>query len=228
MPRLAIALCISLLGLVGCVGAPTATLYQLDAGQPALPQAQDGVAVLLGPVVLADYLQREVLLQRQTDGNLTVASEGRWAGSLSADVERLLLRQLAAQLDSQRVQTTPVAGFKPDVQVLLTITRLDSGPKQPAILQAQWRLLDSQGLLRDSRLVSQEQPHDGLLASQVQAQSQLLQQLAKALALAIQALPAPVPASPPAASKPPRKPAVKGPQTPVVDQPARGPELLSF
>ncbi len=218
-----------MLGLVGCVATPTPTFYQLDAGQPVLPQKSDGVAVLLGPVVLAAYLQREAVLQRQSDGQLTVASEGRWAGSLTTDIEQLLLRQLAAQLDSQRLQTTPVAGFTPDVQVLLSISRLDSGPEQPALLEAQWRLLDSQGQLRDSRLLHLEQAHDGLLSEQVQAQSQLLQQLATELALAVKAALVALPAKPPAAvAKPAPKPAPQGPQIPLVVPSGGEAELLRF
>lgn len=131
------------LGLAGCsVHQPTA-LYQLDSGEPGQPKQSSGLAVLLGPVSVADYLQRETLLQRQPDGTLTASPDGRWAGNLSSDIDQLLLRQLAWKLDSQRVVLAPaVANFSPDVQVVLSITRLDSGAKQPAVLDAQWRLLD--------------------------------------------------------------------------------------
>lgn len=60
------------------------------------------MAVLLGPVVVADYLQRETLLQRQNDGSLQSSTDGRWAGSLSSDINQLMLRQVAGQLDNQR------------------------------------------------------------------------------------------------------------------------------
>jgi uncharacterized lipoprotein YmbA len=44
---------------------------------------------------VADYLQRETLLQRQPDGSLQAATDGRWAGSLSSDIDQLLVRQVA-------------------------------------------------------------------------------------------------------------------------------------
>ena len=48
--------------------------------------------------------------------------------------------------DSQRTVLAPTnAEFKADVQVLLNIIRLDSGPQLPAVLEAQWRLLDRNG-----------------------------------------------------------------------------------
>ncbi len=128
------------------------------------------MAVVLGPVSVADYLQRETFLQRQPDGSLTAATDGRWAGSLSSDIDQLLVRQLAWRLDSQRVVLAPAStGFTPDVQVLLSITRLDSGSSQPAILDAQWRVLDRRGHVRDNRIVHLEQQHEGSEASQVQA-----------------------------------------------------------
>ncbi|MGH8436898.1 MAG: PqiC family protein [Pseudomonas sp.] len=210
----------SLLGLVGCVSQPPVTLYQLDSGNPGVPASNKGLAVLLGPVSVADYLQRETLLQRQPDGSLTSASEARWAGSLGADIDQLLLRQLAWRLNSQRLVLAPSAeGFVPDVQVVLSITRLDSGPQQPAVLDAQWRLLDKRGQLRDSRIVHLEEPHQGAAADQVRAQSLVLRRLVEQLATAIQPLSEPPAEEPRKTSTAPAAPArsarePSGPQIP--------------
>lgn len=177
------------LGLAGCSMHQPVALYQLDSGEPGQPKQSAGMAVVLGPVSVADYLQRETLLQRQNDGSLTAATDGRWAGSLSADIDQLLVRQLAWRLDSQRVILAPAStGFSPDVQVLLSITRLDSGANQPAILDAQWRLLDRRGQVRDNRIIHLEQPHAGSSSAQVQAQGQLLQRLAEQLSTALKPL----------------------------------------
>ncbi|TRX74023.1 PqiC family protein [Pseudomonas mangiferae] len=177
------------LGLGGCAARAPIPLYQLDNGSPELPKKNQGVAVLLGPVHVADYLQREALLQRRADGSLVAARDGRWAGSLSADIDQVLLRQLASRLDSQRLVLAPTQpGFTPDIQVLLSISRFDSGPELPAVLEAQWRLLDRNGRLRDSRLVRLEQPHQGTPAAQVEAQSVLLRRLAEQLSIAVQPL----------------------------------------
>lgn len=189
-PRLPLILMLAgLLGLAGCSTHHPVSLYQLDSGSPAQPAQTAGMAVLLGPVVVADYLQRETLLQRQNDGSLQGSTDGRWAGSLSSDINQLLLRQVAGQLDSQRVVLAPApAGFTPDVQVLLTITRLDSGASQPAILDAQWRLIDRRGQVRDNRIVHLQEEHTGTTASQVQAQGVLLQHLAQQLSVALKPL----------------------------------------
>ncbi len=184
-----IALLTGLLGLAGCSVHQPVSLYQLDSGTPGQPQQSAGMSVVLGPISLADYLQRESLLQRQPDGSLTASVDGRWAGSLASDINQLLVRQLAWRLDSQRVVLAPaIAGSTPDVQVLLSITRLDSGARQPAILDAQWRLLDRRGQVRDNRIVHLEQQHTGTSAAQVQAQGELLQRLAEQMSVALKPL----------------------------------------
>ncbi len=186
-PRFRLLVLLAALSLLGaCSFRPTTTLYRLDSGDPATPE-RNGLAVLLGPVTLADYLQRDAaLVQRHKDGSLSAAGNARWAGNLKADIDQLLLRQLAWRLDSHRLVAEPdTSGFKPDIQVLLNITRLDSGPKQPAVLEAQWRLLDRRGRLGESRLVRLEEPHKGSSADQVRAQSVVLQRLAEQLAAAI-------------------------------------------
>lgn len=219
-PRFPLILLLAgLLGLAGCSTHQPVSLYQLDSGSPAQPSQSAGMAVLLGPVLVADYLQRETLLQRQPDGSLQAATDGRWAGSLSSDINQLMLRQVAGHLDSQRVVLSPApSGFTPDVQVLLTITRLDSGITQPAILDAQWRLIDRRGQVRDNRIVHLQEEHAGSTAAQVQAQGVLLQRLAEQLSVALKPLanqppiveaprkPAPAPAKPAAQEKQPKMP----------------------
>lgn len=178
-----------LLAMAGCAATPPAQFYQLQQGSPALPKADNGVAVLLGPLKLADYLQRETLVQRQGDDTLVIAQQARWVGSLQDDVAQLLLRQLAGRLDSSRLALYPDrVGFKPDAQLLLSISRLDSGPYQPAMLEAQWRLLDGSGKMHDSRVVRLEEQHNGELTDQVRAQSVLLQKLASEMSAAVTTL----------------------------------------
>ena len=178
-----------LLAMAGCAATTPAQFYQLQQGSQALPKAGGGVAVLLGPLKLADYLQRETLVQRQADDSLVISQQARWAGSLQDDVAQVLLRQLAGRLDSSRLALYPDrVGFKPEAQLLLSISRLDSGPYQPAVLEAQWRLLDGSGKMHDSRVVRLEEQHNGELTDQVRAQSVLLQKLASEMSAAVTAL----------------------------------------
>jgi uncharacterized lipoprotein YmbA len=216
---------VSLLGLTGCtVNRPT-QLYQLDAGAVPVPTRDNGVAVLLGPVSLADYLKRETMVQRQADGILNLSTEARWAGSLETNVSQQLMRLLSGELDSTRLALFPEKpGFTPQVQVMLTISRLDSGPKEPAVLEARWRLLDQKGELRDSRVFREEEAHSGSVQDQVRAQGDLLRKLSVQLARDVRPVAAAVAEQ---QAAPPRKPAVanteqvakpkeEGPKIPLV------------
>ncbi|SCY01585.1 hypothetical protein SAMN02927929_01217 [Pseudomonas flexibilis] len=185
----ALSLLTGLLAVGGCISRPPAVLYQLDSGSPTIKEKASGLMVLLEPVDLADYLnQSDAVLQRQADGSLVPDLGARWAGNLGDNIDNVMLQRLAGRLSGQRVALEPAAGFEPDIEVRLSISRLDSGPQKPAVLEGQWRLLDRNGKLRDSRLVRLEAAHQGSTADQIRAQSQLLQQLAEQLAGAIEPL----------------------------------------
>lgn len=212
--RLMIILLLASASLSGCVSHTPPVLYRLDSGALQVPERTAGMAVLLAPVVLADYLQREAILQRRADGSLsTDLADGRWAGSLQQDIDQLLLRQLASRLNSQCLSLSPASeGFAADIQVELSITRLDSGPQHPAVLEAQWRLLDGRGKERGRRLVSLQEGHQGSTADQVRAQSALMQRLSELLAQAIEPLDTVAHSPPPRIEARPRKPRVAPPE----------------
>lgn len=71
---------------------------------------------------------------------------------------------------------------------MLSITRLDSGESQPAVLDAQWRLIDRRGKVRENRIIHLQEQHAGGTAAQVQAQGVLLQRLAEQLSVALKPL----------------------------------------
>ncbi len=221
-------------GSVGCSIAPPATFYQLQQSTTETASRDNNITVLLGPLRVADYLQRENVLQREADGSLSLSQQARWAGSLQDDIGQLLLRQVSAQLGSSRIALYPDrVGIDAQAQVVLSISRLDSGVQQPAVLEAQWRLLDAKGSLRNSRVLRFEEAHNGEVADQVRAQSQLLGQLSKQLVAALQdAFPEQTvsPARKPTAAVSTKKPAtekVESINIPVVE-PVREQEVYRF
>lgn len=221
-------------GSVGCSIAPPATFYQLQQSTTVTASRDNNITVLLGPLRVADYLQRENVLQREADGSLSLSQQARWAGSLQDDIGQLLLRQVSAQLGSSRIALYPDrVGIDAQAQVVLGISRLDSGVQQPAVLEAQWRLLDAKGSLRNSRVLRFEEAHNGEVADQVRAQSQLLGQLSKQLVEALQdAFPEQTvsPERKPTAAVSTKKPAIEKVESiniPVVE-PVREQEVYRF
>src|SRR5690554_2689854 len=174
------------LGATGCSLAPPAQFYQLQQIDVEQSSTKSNATILLGPLKIADYLQRENVLQRESDGSLRVSQQARWAGSLQDDIGQFVLRQISTQLGSSRIALYPDrVGIDAQAQVVLSISRLDSGLEQPAVLEAQWRLLDGKGILRDSQVVRFEEQHTGEISDQVRAQSDLLSQLSKQLVEAL-------------------------------------------
>lgn len=198
---------------------PPAPMYRLDSGAPEIPARERGAAVLLGPVQLADYLQHDAVLERLADGSLQGdESEARWAGSLKQDVDQLLLRHLAWRLDTQHLELAPASsGFSHDVQVEVRITRLDAGPLQPAVLEAQWLLFDSKGKRGASRLARLQEEHAGSTADQVRAQGVLLQRLSELMADSI----APLLEKSPMTRRPTKPPASARDSTVIPPPPVR-------
>lgn len=222
------------LGTVGCSIAPPAQFYQLQQTLPETGSRTNNTTVLLGPLKVADYLQRESIMQREADGSLVLSQEGLWAGNMQDDVGQLLLRQISAELGTSRISLYPDRiGMQAQAQVILNISRLDSGVEQPAVLEAQWRLLDGKGVLRNSRVVHFKEEHDGTLSDQVRAQSELIGRLSVQLVQALAGeLPAPVvktatskPAAPAATQQ--SKSKTESNSIPVVE-PAREVEVYRF
>ncbi|AKX53341.1 PqiC family protein [Thiopseudomonas alkaliphila] len=173
---------LTMAGLGGCATTEPVQFYQLQSAVAAKNTKEHDLTVLLGPLKVADYLQRESILQRDADGSFSMAKGGRWAGSLQDNIGQYLVRQLAAELNTSKISLYPDRiGVEPQQQLVLSISRLDSGVQQPALIEAQWRLLDANGELLDSGLYTDNEPHQNSLDSQVKAQSALLQRLSKAL-----------------------------------------------
>lgn len=211
MKLLRLPLILSAIALLpsGCALVQTqpVPLYRLDAGEIRVPEQSGELAVQLHRLGVADYLRSDALLQRQPDGSLVVTREARWAGPLAAELSEQVLAQLAWRLNTRKLVSEPLPeGFKPDVQVGLEITRLDSGPSEPAVLEARWRLQDGAGELRSSRVIRLVEEHSGSTADQVRAQSQLMQRLVAQLVAEIEpiAQAANRPASAPKAAAPRR------------------------
>lgn len=240
-----------LLVLSGCSqvqGLWSPDYYQLSgflktSSQPASTTGKPDLRLVVGPISLADYLRQDALIQRQSDGTLKVDSRARWSAGLDQEVSQVLMSQLSGKL--QRASLSPYR-YRPanaDLQLVLSISRLDSGPVQPAVLQANWQLLDNHGKQKAADWVQLQVRHNGQLSDQVRAQSQLLAQLADNLGGVVQRvqhqlLTARQPAVKAASKSPPKVPASpapgepdhqpeQAPVMPVLPQPGPG-EVLRF
>ena len=85
--------------LAGC-GQPNKTFYVLTASGP-MPSG-GGVGIGVGPVSLAEYIDRPNLVTQEAPNQLGVAEDHRWAGDLSAAIARVVAANLGPRFENRQ------------------------------------------------------------------------------------------------------------------------------
>lgn len=168
--------------LAGC-SQPAKTFYMLTASGP-MPGG-GGVGVGLGPVNIAEYLDRPNLVIQESSNELAVAEDHRWAGDLADSIARVTAANLGRELHTGNVRVYPWHGDDQlRYQVTLDIRQLHSEDSGYAVIEASWRAysLPDRRLIMTRTFTDREAlEKDGYNAS-VAAQSRLLQRLAANIA----------------------------------------------
>lgn len=183
MNRFLILLAALLLG--GCA-QPAKSFYVLTAGGPA--PSGGGIGIGVGPVVIAEYLDRVNLVTQESDNKLGVSESQRWAGDLTALITRVTAVNLGRQLHSGNVRTYPwQTDSEISYQVTLDVRQLHSQADGFAVCEIGWRAYSlPDRRLKASKTFTDREPlgSDGYDAS-VAAQSRLLERLAESVAASL-------------------------------------------
>lgn len=188
---------IGLLGLIlaatllsACVGqSPPSRFYAL---QPLITQPLGRLAETdrlgVGPIRMADYLDRQQVVRRSADGQLDISEFHRWGGNLEQNIMDVLALNLSKALALDTVVTYPwKRSLEIHYQLALDVRYFDMDSAGKVTLAAQWRLLDDKTgkllHLRNEQIEVQAEGTD--YAQQTQAQSQALAQLAQHVAEAL-------------------------------------------
>jgi uncharacterized lipoprotein YmbA len=168
--------------LAGC-SQPAKNFYVLTASGP-MPSG-GGMGIGVGPVTIAEYLDRPNLVIQQAPNELAVSEVNRWAGDLTTSITRVTAVNLGRQLGSGNVRTYP---WQRDdelrYQVTLDIRQLHSDADGYAVIEAGWRAYSlPDRRLKATRTFTDREPlaKDGYNSS-VAAQSKLLERLAENIA----------------------------------------------
>jgi uncharacterized lipoprotein YmbA len=191
-----ISLVITAAGLVvllGCFGTQNARFYALSPMQQALtgPGGQTGVsdiAVGIGPVKIADYLDRYDIVTRDTGNTLKLAEFEQWAGSFEDNFTCVLAENLSSLLKSEQIYPFPWPREVPVAyQVTLEVIRFDGTLGGEACLVARWSVFgeEPKKLLAVKRSSIQE-PTGGsgygdLVAAESRALAKLSQEIAEVI-----------------------------------------------
>ena len=148
--------------LAGCARTPPVSYYQLSAQEAArnAPAAETGKMVIgIGPVRLAEYLDRPQIVTRQSANRLRLADSHRWAEPLGENILRVVGENLSALLGTDRILLYPWPSSRAtDYQLLVEVLHFENEGDGAARLVALWSVKGKDGVIvlperRSSHLV---------------------------------------------------------------------------
>lgn len=170
----------------GCAKTPPPDIYLLDSAAPSqLPGFEKGIAVGVGPVELAPYLDRGQIISRESATKLKASEGHQWGEPLKAGFTRVLMVNLGLELDSNRIYEYPTRQRRSlDYQVALDVLRFDGALSGEIVLAVRWTLLSGDGKRVLVSKVSniEETVQQSSYESFVVAQSRAVVQLAREIA----------------------------------------------
>ncbi len=178
----ALSILTAILALAGCT-TTSRSFYVLTADGPAPSGGGPGIGV--GPVSLAEYIDRANLVIAETPNQLGIAEDHRWAGDLSASVARVTAANLGRRLGTGNVRTYPWQGDDGiRYQVTLDIRQLHGAADGYAVIEAGWRAysLPDRKIKASRTFVAREPLESDGYQPLVAAQSRLLSRLADDIA----------------------------------------------
>ncbi len=192
----------ALLIVVGCAATPPPDFYQLN--EPAVTQLtglERGIAVGVGPINLAPYLDRPQIVIRGVGHKLELSEFNRWAEPLNDSVSRVIIVNLSNMLESTRIFKIPRRNktIPLEFRIEIDIARFDGTLGGNAMLVARWTLYgrEEAALLTKVSLISESSSAAGVdssgstdevsFESLIAAQNRCLQKLSQEIGDAIDA-----------------------------------------
>jgi uncharacterized protein len=145
-PALAICGVATLLVLSGCGNSPATRFYTLaslqrDQGPPMHEVGEPRAVIAVGPVELADYLDRPQIVRRNESTRIDLLEFDHWAGSLQSDLARVLVDDLAVLLAPAGYRVVPWEETAlADGRIHVAVTGLEATDQEMVRLNSLWTL----------------------------------------------------------------------------------------
>ena len=180
--------------LGGCASTEPSNFYVLSpvqaiANGPDAGRSLPGVTIGVGPIEIAQYLDRPQMVSRSSQNELILAEFDKWAEPLKDNIGRVLAENLSGLLSTDRVFVFPWrhSGLI-DYQAVVRITRFDTDWLEETKLVARWKILGENGDLLVMRKSEYRASGKEGYRAIAEAMSQNLADLSRDIAAAIQAL----------------------------------------
>lgn len=186
-----VALCCLLAAFyTSCSPTPKVMYYSLYSTPPpnTVIAANDDIVLSVGPVTLADVLNKSKITTGGEGGVFIRSEYHRWVGPVDRDFTRALVEQLIVELGTEKIVLYPNDNyFDPNYQVLIDVLAMDGNLAEDAKLTVRWTLVDRNGKRQPTTRHSQfrREPSDGSHRAWVRAQQENVQQLSVEIAVYI-------------------------------------------
>lgn len=170
-------------------GAGPKSYYMLTA-DGAAPTGSSGMGIGVGPVTLAEYIDRPNLVVQEQTNQVGIASDHRWAGALDASIARVTSTNLGRRMGTGNIRTYPWPrdeGLR--YQVTIDVREFHGGADGHAVIEAGWRAyaLPERRMIASRNFTAREPLEKDGYQPLVAAQSRLLSQLADDIASSLRA-----------------------------------------
>lgn len=169
--------------LASCMNGKYQSFYTLSADGPSPGGSGPGIGV--GPVHIAEYIDRPNLVVAEGPNKIGVAEDHRWAGDLPASIARVVAINLGRKVRTGNIHTYPWTGDdQVRWQITLDIRQFHGGADGHALLETGWRVyaLPARRVLASGTFVDREPLENDGYAPLVAAQSRVISRLSAHIA----------------------------------------------
>ena len=149
------------------------------------------IGILVGPIRMAQYLDRSDVVIRNSSNEIEIAEFSSWAGPLRENFSRVLAENLSLWLNTKKVAIFPGSRLQFfNYNVSMNVNRFDGRPGDQSQLRARWVILDKKRkkmLFNDHTVLSQPTENDSIEAL-VASQSRLIADFSRQIAEVIKDL----------------------------------------
>ena len=149
------------------------------------------IGILVGPIRMAQYLDRSDVVIRNSSNEIEIADFSSWAGPLRENFSRVLAENLSLWLNTKKVAIFPgtkLQFFK--YNVTMNVNRFDGRPGDRSYLRARWTILDKKRktMLFDDHTILSHPTENDTIEAMVASQSRLVADFSREIAEAIKDL----------------------------------------
>ena len=134
------------LAVAGCGSSPNYRYFTLEAASvEGRAKPSEKLSVTVGPVSLADHLERREIVSRGPDGEILVSNSERWAGGLERNIADTIATSLSRSSGSSDV-ISYYANFQAGTRyaVVLHISEFELVSAGFVHLRANWSITDTE------------------------------------------------------------------------------------